>query len=65
MPRPGLPPRLALEGALVFSEAAPLWKSLAKRLESVGRGETLNFDMSGLESIDGGTMALSRTCGQS
>lgn len=57
-PRPGLPPRLALEGALVFSEAAPLWKSLAKRLESVKRGETLNFDMSGLESIDGGTMAL-------
>ena len=57
-PPPGLPPRLALEGSLVFSEAAPLWKSLAKRLESVGRGERLDFDMSKLESIDGGTMAL-------
>lgn len=58
MPRSGQAPRLALEGVLVFTEAAALWKSLTERVASVSRGETLNFDMSELEFIDGGTMAL-------
>jgi phospholipid/cholesterol/gamma-HCH transport system permease protein len=58
MPRSGQPKRLALEGTLVFSEAAALWKSLNERLSVLSRGETLHFDMSQLDFIDGGTMAL-------
>lgn len=42
----------------MFSEAAPLWKSLSRRLASLSRGDTLDFDMSALDFIDGGTMAL-------
>jgi phospholipid/cholesterol/gamma-HCH transport system permease protein len=57
-PVSGQPQQLALEGKLVFTEAAPLWKDLTQRLQALGRGETLNFDMSALEAIDGGTMAL-------
>jgi phospholipid/cholesterol/gamma-HCH transport system permease protein len=57
-PASGQAKELALEGKLVFTEAASLWKSLTARLEALDRGETLNFDMSGLEAIDGGTMAL-------
>jgi phospholipid/cholesterol/gamma-HCH transport system permease protein len=58
MPHSGHPQRLALEGTLVFSESAALWRSLTERVATVARGETLNFDMSELDFIDGGTMAL-------
>lgn len=51
-------PELILEGQLKFSEAALLWTSVSKRLSAVRRGETLDFDMSRVESVDGGTMAL-------
>ncbi len=51
-------PVLKLEGTLVFADAAPLWTRLQKRVETVPPGETLNFDMSSVESVDGGTMAL-------
>jgi phospholipid/cholesterol/gamma-HCH transport system permease protein len=47
-----------MEGELKFSEAAALWKSLTERLTSIGRGQTLDFDLSRVERIDGGTMAL-------
>lgn len=50
--------QIVLEGNLVFDEAAKTWASLNKRLGKVKRGETMNFDMAGLESVDGGTMAL-------
>lgn len=50
--------QIVLEGRLVFDEAAGLWTQLSKRLEKAKRGETINFEMSGLDSIDGGTMAL-------
>lgn len=56
--RPSAPPQLILEGDLQFSEAAALWTRVRKRLAGVRRGETLNFDMSRVESVDGGTMAL-------
>jgi phospholipid/cholesterol/gamma-HCH transport system permease protein len=49
---------LHMEGDLKFSEASALWKSLSLRLISVGRGQKLDFDMSGVERVDGGTMAL-------
>jgi phospholipid/cholesterol/gamma-HCH transport system permease protein len=55
---PTLRPQLILEGQLKFSEAALLWTSVSKRLKKVARGESLDFDMSQVESIDGGTMAL-------
>ncbi|HYO97471.1 MAG TPA: MlaE family lipid ABC transporter permease subunit [Polyangiaceae bacterium] len=55
---PSARPELILEGDIKFSEAAVLWTSVSKRLESVARGETLDFDMSRVESVDGGTMAL-------
>jgi phospholipid/cholesterol/gamma-HCH transport system permease protein len=49
---------LHMEGELHFSEAAMLWKSLTLRLASVGRGQKLDFDMSRVTRVDGGTMAL-------
>ncbi len=55
---PSAQPELILEGQLKFSEAALLWTSVSKRLQGVSRGETMNFDMALVESIDGGTMAL-------
>jgi phospholipid/cholesterol/gamma-HCH transport system permease protein len=55
---PSAPPELRLQGRLVFSEAAALWESTRKRIESVPSGETIHFDLSRVESVDGGTMAL-------
>lgn len=55
---PSAPPGLILEGNLKFAEAAALWTRVSKRLERVARGETIHFDMSLVESVDGGTMAL-------
>ncbi len=49
---------VVLEGKLVFDEAAKTWAALGKRLRKVKRGQTMNFDMTALESVDGGTMAL-------
>jgi len=51
-------PQLILEGDIQFSQAAALWSSVRKRLKPVTRGETLNFDLSRVDSIDGGSMAL-------
>jgi phospholipid/cholesterol/gamma-HCH transport system permease protein len=55
---PSAPLGLILEGKLKFAEAAPLWTRVSKRLERIARGETIHFDMSSVESVDGGTMAL-------
>ena len=49
---------LHMEGDLKFSDAAVLWKSLTEQLTTVGRGQKLDFDMSGVKRVDGGTMAL-------
>lgn len=51
-------PRIELEGALVVDETANAWAELNQKLRKVRRGQTLNFDMSNLDSVDGGTMAL-------
>jgi phospholipid/cholesterol/gamma-HCH transport system permease protein len=49
---------IRLRGSLRFAEAAPLWTEL-RRLESGAvRGQTLNFEMSAVQRIDGGAMAL-------
>jgi phospholipid/cholesterol/gamma-HCH transport system permease protein len=47
-----------MEGQIKFAEAAALWTRIRKRLGNVARGETSNFDLSRVESIDGGSMAL-------
>ena len=51
-------PQLILEGQLTFADAAALWTRISKQLTTVARGETMNFDLSRVESVDGGTMAL-------
>ena len=49
---------IRLRGILKFAEAAPLWTEL-RRLESrASRGQTLDFEMSAVQRIDGGAMAL-------
>jgi phospholipid/cholesterol/gamma-HCH transport system permease protein len=55
---PSAPLELRLQGHLKFDEAAPLWESTRKRVAVVKRGETIHFDLSRVESVDGGTMAL-------
>jgi phospholipid/cholesterol/gamma-HCH transport system permease protein len=49
---------LHMEGDLKFADAAALWKNVTQRLTAVGRGQKFDFDMSRVERIDGGTMAL-------
>lgn len=47
-----------IEGRLTFAEAGALWTELSPGVESVGKGQRLDFDMSKVEVIDGGSMAL-------
>ncbi len=49
---------LRFEGQLVFSEAALLWKDLLVHTRSVGAGDRLDLQLSGLSAVDGGSMAL-------
>ncbi len=55
---PSAPPELRLQGHLKFDEAARLWESTRKRVALIKKGETIHFDLSRVESVDGGTMAL-------
>ena len=49
---------IRLRGTFTLAEAAPLWTEL-RRLETVAsRGQTLDFEMSAVERVDGGVMAL-------
>ena len=49
---------LRIRGNLRFAEATPLWSELRRLETTAARGETLNFEMSAVERIDGGAMAL-------
>jgi phospholipid/cholesterol/gamma-HCH transport system permease protein len=49
---------LRLRGELTFANAAPLWSDARGYVERPGRGDTLDFDMSQVRSVDGGAMAL-------
>lgn len=49
---------IRLRGVLGFAEAAPLWIELRKLETSATRGQTLDFEMSRVERIDGAAMAL-------
>jgi phospholipid/cholesterol/gamma-HCH transport system permease protein len=49
---------IRFRGSLRLTEAGPLWIEL-RRLETVAsRGERLDFEMSGVQRVDGGAMAL-------
>src|SRR5947209_2819841 len=49
---------IRIRGSLRFAEAAPLWSELRRLESSAARGETLNFEMSAVQGIDGGAMGL-------
>jgi phospholipid/cholesterol/gamma-HCH transport system permease protein len=49
---------IRINGSLRFAEAAPLWTELRRLETSALRGQTLNFEMSAVQRIDGGAMAL-------
>jgi phospholipid/cholesterol/gamma-HCH transport system permease protein len=49
---------LQLEGRLTFPEAGALWSELVERVDGVGKGGRLDFDMSKVAQVDGGSMAL-------
>ena len=49
---------IRIRGSLRFAEAAPLWSELRRLESTAARGETLNFEMSAVQRIDGGAMAL-------
>jgi phospholipid/cholesterol/gamma-HCH transport system permease protein len=49
---------LRMRGSLTFAEAALLWTELRRVEGGARRGQTLNFEMSAVQRIDGGAMAL-------
>src|SRR5256885_4202406 len=49
---------IRIRGSLGFADAAPLWTELRRLESSASRGQTLNFEMSAVQRIDGGAMAL-------
>lgn len=49
---------LIIEGRIAFLDTAKIWNELSRRVQSVAKGEEMDFEMSGLKSIDGGTIAL-------
>ena len=54
---------LRISGRLALVDAAALWKELDDFAHLAERGETLNFEMSRVEKIDGSAMAMARTNG--
>ena len=51
-------PVLELEGKLTFDQAPGLWTDVSASLAGVQKGERIDFDVSKLEEVDGGSMAL-------
>lgn len=49
---------LRFSGTLVLAGAASLWQEVQQAASQITAGQTLNFDMSGVEAVDGGTIAL-------
>ena len=50
--------QLRISGGLTFADAAPLWAELRRQEATVAKGQTLDFEMSRVQSIDGAAMAL-------
>jgi phospholipid/cholesterol/gamma-HCH transport system permease protein len=49
---------LGLSGRLTLADASALWKQLQGHVAEIPSGGSLNFDMSRVETIDGGALAL-------
>ncbi len=49
---------LRIGGTLKLSSAGALWADLGKYTEPLSRGQSLNFDLEGVETLDGGALAL-------
>ena len=49
---------LEVKGTLTFAGVGPLWAALTESIADVKPGERLDFDMSKVEAVDGGSMAL-------
>jgi phospholipid/cholesterol/gamma-HCH transport system permease protein len=49
---------LRIEGRLTFADATQLWAELGTFERAAAAGQTLNLDMSRVERLDGGAMAL-------
>jgi phospholipid/cholesterol/gamma-HCH transport system permease protein len=52
------PGQLRFGGRLTLADAGPLWAELRSLETSASKGQTLDFEMSAVERIDGGAMAL-------
>ena len=50
--------QLSLRGELKFREAGQIWTDVRGQIASLKKGDRIDFDMSDVESVDGGTMAL-------
>jgi len=49
---------LRLAGRFSFTDAGALWKEFRTHVDAAAPGATLNFQMQGVERVDGGIMAL-------
>lgn len=49
---------LQLAGTLSFAETSHLWAELSHAIEGTTKGQRLDFDMSAVTTVDGGSMAL-------
>lgn len=49
---------LRFRGSLALGEAGPLWSEIDRYALGANKGETLDFEMSGVEHIDGSAMAM-------
>ena len=50
--------QLSLQGRLVFQEALAIWDDVKARIADLKKGDQIEFDMTDVQAIDGGTMAL-------
>ena len=52
------PSRLRLAGRLTLADAGALWEEMRGQIRELAKGTSLDFDMSGVETVDGGALAL-------
>ena len=49
---------LELRGTFCFADAASVWEATRSAVEQTAKGDVVDFDLSKVKSMDGGTMAL-------
>jgi phospholipid/cholesterol/gamma-HCH transport system permease protein len=49
---------IGLSGRLTLADAGALWHQLQQKVHELPGGASFNFDMSGVETVDGGALAL-------